>query len=98
MLQREHKPSGWAASGGLVLAVLMLFGIPARRRSWRSMICAMVLMVALGALAGCGGGNSKHVSSGNAGTTAGNYTFTVTATGSPSVTPAPATTFTLTIN
>jgi hypothetical protein len=97
MLQRGHKPSGWAASGGLVLAVFMLFGIPARRRSWQSMLGALVLMIALGALAGCGGGNSKHVSSGNAGTTAGNYTFTVTGTGSPSVTPAPATTFTLTI-
>jgi uncharacterized repeat protein (TIGR03803 family) len=79
---------GWA--GGAVLALLVIIGIPARRRHWRSMLGVLALMAVLGSLAACGGSSSA--------TTAGNYTFTVTATGSPSVTPSPTTTFTVTIN
>jgi hypothetical protein len=85
---------GWA--GGAVLAFLLFLGIPARRRRWRSMLSALVLMAVVGGLAACGGHGSKP--SGNSGTTAGSYTFTVTGTGSPLVSPAPTTTFTLTIN
>jgi hypothetical protein len=93
--------NGWTGAGtGAVLAVLMLFGIPARRRSWRQMLGVLVLMVALGGLAGCG---SSSTSGGGGGTTdpgtaAGTYTYTVQATGNPSVTPAVSTTFTVTVN
>ncbi len=88
------KGRGWAgAGGGAVLAFLVFLGIPARRRSWRSMLGALVLMVTLGSLSGCGGKKSPP-----SGTTAGSYTFTVTGAGSPSVSPAPTTTFTLTVN
>jgi hypothetical protein len=92
---------GWAgAGGGAVLALLMFFGIPARRRSWRSMLGMLVLMVALGSLAGCGGGGSSSSGGGNSdpGTAAGTYTFTVTGVGTPSVTPTPTTTFTVVVN
>jgi hypothetical protein len=86
---------GWAgAGGGAVLAFLVWLGIPARRRSWRSMLGVLMVMAALGSLAGCGGGSGG----GNSGTTAGSYTFTVTGTGTPAVTPAPTTTFTVTVN
>jgi subtilase family serine protease len=87
---------GWMG-GGAVLAFLVLLGIPARRRSWRSMLGAVALIVALGALSGCG--DFWEAPSGNSadGTTAGTYTFTVTGTGSPAVT-AVTTTFTVTIN
>ena len=85
---------GWAG-GGAALAFLVFLGIPARRRKWLSMLGVLALMVVLASLSACGG---KSSSSGNSGTTAGNYTFTVTGAGSPSVTPAPTTTFTLTIN
>jgi hypothetical protein len=91
------KGRGWAGTGGAVLAFLVLLGIPARRRSWRSILGALVLMVALGTLAGCVGKKTPP-NTGNLGTTAGSYTFTVTGAGSPSVTPAPTTTFTVTIN
>jgi len=80
-----------------VLAFLVFLGIPSRRRSWRSMLGAVALIVALGSLAGCGdfwqapGGNTAD------GTTAGTYTFTVTGTGDPQVT-AVTTTFTVTVN
>ncbi len=71
---------GWAgAGGGAVLAFLVLLGVPRRKRNWFSMLGVLVMMVALGTLAGCGGGGSSNSGgTGIAGTTAGAYTFTVT--------------------
>jgi len=87
--------SGWkGAGGGAVLAFLIFLGIPARRRSWRSMLGVLIMMAALGSLAACGGGGGG----GNPGTAAGMYTITVTGTGNPTVTPVPTTTFTVTVN
>jgi subtilase family serine protease len=99
----QIRKNGWAGAGtGAVLAVLMLIGIPARRKSWRQMLGVLVLMTALGGLVSCGGGSSSTCTSncGNSdpGTTAGTYTYTVQATGNPSVTPAVSTTFTVTVN
>jgi len=95
------KSSGWfGANGGAVLAFLMCLGIPARRRSWRSMLGILVVMVALGSLTGCGGmvvRGSSSTSTGNPGTIAGSYTFTVTGTGTPLVSPTPTTAFILTV-
>lgn len=89
--------SGWSgAGGGAVLAFLLFLGIPARRRSWRSMLVILLTMAALGSLAACGGSGSTS-NSGSPGTSAGTYTFTVTGTGNPTVTPAPTTTFTVTV-
>ena len=97
----KPKVGGWAnLEGGAVLALLVLFGIPARRRSWRAMLGVLALMVALGSLAACGGGggSSSGGGGGTPGTTSGVYTFTVTGTGNPAVTPAPTQTFTVTVN
>jgi subtilase family serine protease len=88
----------FGASGGAVLAFLLFLGIPARRRSWRSMLVVLIMMAALGSLAACGGGGSSTSTTGNPGTTAGTYTFTVTGTGSPAVTPAPTVQFTVTVS
>jgi hypothetical protein len=88
----------FGAGSGALLAMLLFLGIPARRRSWRSMLGILVLMAALGSLAACGGGSSGGSTTSNPGTTAGTYTFTVTGTGNPTVTPAPTTTFTVTVN
>jgi len=94
VLPKMGPGKGWmGAGGGAVLALLMFFGIPARRRSWRSMVGAVVLMVILGAMAGCGGGGNQ-----NLGTTAGTYTFTITATGSPAQGSGDTTTFTVNVN
>jgi subtilase family serine protease len=88
----------WLGAGsGSLLALVILLGIPARRRSWRAMLGAIVLMAALGGVTGCGDFWQPPTSSSAAGTTAGNYTFTVTGTGSPTVT-AVTTTFTVTVN
>jgi subtilase family serine protease len=93
---------GWLGAGsGAVLAVLIFFGIPARRRSWRSLLGIVVAMLVLGGLSSCGGssgGGGGGGGGGNPGTTAGPYTFTVTSSGNPAVTPAPATTFTVSVN
>jgi len=94
---------GWeGAGGGAVLALVLFFGIPARRRSWRAMLGMVMLMAALGTMAACGGGSSNGGGGGGGtsdpGTVAGTYTFTVVATGSPSVTPTVQTTFTVTVN
>jgi trimeric autotransporter adhesin len=82
------KPPGvpWYISGGAALACFLLFGVPARRRTWQTMLGALMLFVTLagGAIA-CGGssGNSGGGGGGgtsNSGTTAGTYTVTVTGT------------------
>jgi hypothetical protein len=93
----------WSGIGGTVLALVVLLGIPARRRSWRSMLGILVLLAAFGGLSSCGGSNSGGGGGGGGGggttgTTAGTYTFTVTATGNPAITPAPTTTFTVLVN
>jgi hypothetical protein len=93
---------GWLGAGsGAVLALLIFFGIPARRRSWRSMLGVLIAFAALGVLSSCGGGNSGGGGGGgqnDPGTTAGAYTYTVTATPTPSVSPTVTTTFTVTVN
>jgi subtilase family serine protease len=93
------KGRGWAGAGsGMVLALLLFLGVPARRRSWRSMLGILAMMAALGSLAACGSRVSNiALSNPIAGTTAGTYTFTITGTGDPAVTPAPTTTFTVTV-
>ena len=76
---RLGNRKGWLGAGsGAVLALLVFFGIPARRRSWRAMLSILVAMSALGALASCGGSSNGGGGGGNAGTTPGTYTVTVT--------------------
>jgi hypothetical protein len=72
----------WYAAGGATLACLLLFGIPARRRRWQTILGMVVLFVALtSGVVACGGGGSRGGGgTGNPGTTAGAYTVTVTGT------------------
>ena len=44
----------WMAEGGAALACVFLFGIPARRRSWQSMMGALALIVVAFGVTGCG--------------------------------------------
>ena len=92
---------GWLGAGsGAVLALVIFFGIPKRRRSWRAMLPLLLVMVALGALASCGGGGGGGGGGGTTttSTTPGSYTFTITGTASPTVPTVPSTTFTITVN
>jgi hypothetical protein len=91
------------AGSGAVLALLVFFGIPARRRSWRNMLSILIALVAIGVLASCGGGGSSGGGGGGGGqsdpgTLAGTYTYTVTVSATPSVTPPVTQTFTVTVN
>jgi subtilase family serine protease len=101
--KKHHTASnrgGWIGAGsGALLSLLLFFGIPARRRSWRSMLGMLVLMAALGSLAGCGGGGGPQTMTiTDPGTTAGSYVFTVTGVGNPSVSPPVSETFTVVVN
>jgi hypothetical protein len=79
-----HRGFPWHAAGGAVLACVLLFGIPARRRSWRTMLGMLALFLTLtGGILACGGGGGGGGSTCNVvnpGTTAGAYTITVTGT------------------
>jgi hypothetical protein len=75
-MQKERSTRLWAGAGGVVLAGLVFFGIPARRRVWRSMLALMLFAAGFGVLSGCGGGGGHK----DMGTTSGAYTFTVTGT------------------
>jgi hypothetical protein len=95
-----QKPNigGWA-EGGAVLALLVFFGIPARRRGWQAMLGMLVLLFTLGSLAACGGGSSSGGGgTKDPGTASGNYTFTVKATGADPASTTATQTFTVTVN
>src|ERR1019366_3189018 len=83
------RPGGsWYVAGSATLACLLLFGIPGRRRRWRTMLGMLLFLVALtGSVLACGGGGGGSGGGGrggggssNPGTTAGTYTVTVTGT------------------
>jgi hypothetical protein len=101
-MPRSSK-SGWLGAGfGAILSLLVFFGIPARRRSWRSILGILIALAVIGGLSSCTSGSSGGGGGGggqsNPGTTAGTYTYTVTATANPSVTPAVSTTFAIVVN
>ena len=76
-------PKLFAVGGETLAAAVLLFVFPVRRRKWQTLIGALVLVLLLNAISGCGG-TSKPISKGGGdgtpGTTPGNYTITVTGT------------------
>jgi trimeric autotransporter adhesin len=108
VVPKFNNGKGWLGAGsGALLALLVFFGIPARRRSWRTMLGILVALVVMGVMSSCGGGSSSSGGGGggggggssNPGTAAGTYTFTVTSSGSATSTPAPGSqTFTVSVN
>ena len=81
-LDTRFNSKPWIGLSVVSAAGLLLFGIPARRRRWKSLLGALLFVATVGVVAGCGGGSSGggDGGSGNPGTTAGTYTFTVTGT------------------
>ena len=69
----------WYPPGAAALACLLLFSIPIRRRSWRTTLAMLAILVTLaGGMLACGGGSSGRNCP--PATTAGNYIVTVTGT------------------
>jgi hypothetical protein len=94
---RRPEQHWYSAAGGAALACLLFFGIPARRRGWKSMLSLLVFLVAMAGV-GCGGGGGNNNNNGTPGTTTGTYTYTVTGTDSVTNTITSTTTLTLTVN
>jgi hypothetical protein len=89
--QQTHREVPWYTGGGAVLACLMLFGMSARRRRWRTALAMLALLLTLmGGWLACGGGGST-CSGTNPGTTPGNYTITVTGTSGATTAAGPVT-------
>jgi uncharacterized membrane protein YgcG len=58
----------WYTAGGAALACFLLFGLPAKRRRWRTMLGTLALLVALaGGVISCGGGAANTGSGGTGG-------------------------------
>ena len=68
----------WIGAGSAALAFGLLFGIPARRKGWRSMLSAILLLIAVAGFSACSS-STKLI-------TAGYYNFTVTGTDSKDAT------------
>jgi subtilase family serine protease len=79
-LNARNSSGVWLGAGGAALAGLLLLGVPARGRKWRTLLGVFFFAAALGLVSGCGGGGGGGGGGGNSnpGTTAGTYTFTVT--------------------
>jgi hypothetical protein len=104
----DARDSGaWSAvRGGAVLACVLVFGIPGRRRSLallRVVLCAVALGGALGGMMGCGGSGSigstsTTTSNAAAGTTPDTYTVTFRAADVKTGTLTAQDYFTITVN
>lgn len=71
----------FTAVGGSALACVLIFTIPARRKSWRAILGLIVFAIAISSVIGCGGGSSNSGGGGSVGgTTTGSYVITVTGT------------------
>lgn len=84
-----------APAGGAALAMVLLFGIPARRRGWRMLFSVIAVILVISA-AGCGGSSGTKTT--NPGTTAGAYTVTVNGADAATGKITSSTTVTLTVN
>lgn len=70
------------AGCGSILALVIFFGIPARRRDWHALLTLIAVLVLASAMIACGGGGGSRGGGGgqsNPGTTPGSYSFTVKA-------------------
>jgi hypothetical protein len=82
--------------GGATLAMILLFGIPARRRAWRALPSIFAIVFTVGAV-GCGGGGGGGTHT-IQGTTAGTYTVTVTGKDASTGSITASTTVTVAVN
>ena len=65
------------------MSVVFFFGIPGRRRRWKTYLSLLFIAFIGGAVIGCGG--MANMAAANRGTTVGTYTVTVTGTSGATV-------------
>ena len=76
----------WTSAGAPVLACLILWLVPRRRRVWRNVTLLAALAVFMaGGIVACGGSGSGTGGGGGGGTTSGQYTITITGTSGSTV-------------
>ena len=80
----NNKLRLWLSGGGAALACVLFLGIPARRRTWRSML-GLLCFVVLTANIGCGGGGGSSSGGGSGGGSGGSGSGT---TATPVFSPA----------
>jgi len=97
-LTLPHRPGApWLPLGETAVAGVLLFGLRAHRRTWRTFVGVLLLLVAFsGAVAACGGGGgiSTPPPTPVPGTTPGTYSIAISAASSATTA---ATTLTLTV-
>jgi trimeric autotransporter adhesin len=71
--------------GSVAMSALLLFGIPARRRRWKTLLSVLLFASIAGAVIGCGGATNAAKTPAKPGTTLGAYTVTVTGTSGATV-------------
>jgi hypothetical protein len=89
------------AGGGTTLAMVLFFGVPARRRAWRTLLGALAAVFVVSGI-GCGTAVHPSTQSGNGtatpGTTPGAYVVTITAADAATGTIKATTTVNVTVN
>ncbi len=100
---RPSVPKPWRfGKEGAILAIVLLFGVPARRRHWAAMLLLLWVLGVAGAV-GCGGGEgggtnpAPPINPGTPATTAGSYIFAVTGTDSTNSSITSSTTVAITV-
>jgi hypothetical protein len=73
----------FAIGGGAVMSALLLFGIPARRRRWKTFLSLLIFAFIGGTFIGCGG--MANMAPANHGTSLGTYMVIVTGTSGATV-------------
>jgi len=97
-LHKAFHENWWRiGAGDAVFALLVGCGIGWRRRRWTLMVALFSIFV-VATVIGCSGGGRKSGPPGSAGTTAGNYVFTVTGTDSSSSAVAATATVTVVVH
>lgn len=99
-ISKSRPNKGGRAIDSTVLALVLAFGIPARRRIWQSIAVVLIGLTIFSGLTACGGQREDNSSppTKNAGTSAGVYTFKIIGTGNDSANTTNTTSFTLTVN
>lgn len=64
LAQKARGEIPWQSGGGAVLACMLLFGIPTRRRNWRTVLGTLTLVMLAASFLACGSGGGSTCGAG----------------------------------